>query len=477
MAKYRLLIVDDEPRMTQVLGLLAQRWGYEVKTAGNAEEALKTLEDFAAEILVTDLKMPGMGGDELLKHVREKNQDLMVIMMTAHATVKSAVEAMKLGAFDYIMKPFDNDELRITLERATEYVQLKTDNEFLRRELGSRYDLDNIIGESPQINQIKDLVERVAPTKATVLITGESGTGKELVARAIHFRSTRAKGAYIRVNCAALAETLLESELFGHEKGAFTGAIKTHRGRFEEADGGTIFLDEIGETENSFQVKLLRVLQEGTLSRVGSSQNIKVDVRVVAATNRNLKAEVEAGRFREDLFFRLNVLPIHLPPLRERREDIPAIATHFIRKAAEENGLPPKTLSQDAIVALQGADWRGNVRELENCIERSIILTRGSSVTAEDLWLPSGEAPLGDRKAGPKPVLAAAATSGNDSGLNIPNELMDQTLPDFLDEMSKIRVLHALEQTQWRKQEAAEMLGIDRATLYRQIKKFGIGQD
>lgn len=456
--------------MTQVLGMLAGRWGYESRMASGGPEALKILQDFPAEIVVTDLKMPDMDGTQLLAEIRSRHPETTVIMMTAYATVKSAVEAMRSGAFDYIMKPFENDELRLTLERAAEYSRLKLDNAYMRRELGVRYRVDNIIGESSQIKSMLELVERVAPTRATVLITGESGTGKELVAKAIHFRSTRATEPFVRVNCAALAETPLESELFGHEKGAFTGAIRTHRGKFEEADGGTIFLDEIGETSNNFQTKLLRVLQEGVITRVGSNTPIKVDARVVTATNRDLAARVREGHFREDLYFRLNVVPIHLPSLRERANDIPLLADHFVKAAAEENNLPIKTLSEDAMEALKACEWRGNVRELENTIERAVILSRDPVITAEDLWLPGQTRPLAETVNGGNGAVQAGE-------LSLPRELMNQPLGNFLDEMAKVRVLHALDSTEWRKQEAADLLGIDRATLYRQMKKFRIQND
>jgi len=462
MARPRLLIVDDEPRMTQVLGMLAARWGYEHRTASDGVEALKVLEAFPAEVVVTDVKMPLMEGAELLGHIRSRLPETAVIVMTAYATVKSAVEAMRNGAYDYIMKPFDNEELRLTIERAAEYRRLKQDNAFMRRELGARYTVERIIGDSPQMAEVQSMIERVAPTRATVLVTGESGTGKELVAKAIHFRSTRATGPYVRVNCAALAETLLESELFGHEKGAFTGAIKMHRGKFEEADGGTIFLDEIGETSNNFQTKLLRVLQEGVITRVGSNQQVSVDVRVVAATNRDLRQEVKANHFREDLFFRLNVVPIDLPPLRERQGDIKLLAQHFAKQLSEENNLPVRNLTADALDLLACQEWPGNVRELENTIERAVILSREASITPEDLWLPGAT-----KSATHDPGRAVDA-----NGLAIPSDIMDKPLASFLDEMTKVRILAALDSCGWRKQEAAEKLGIDRATLYRQIKRF-----
>ncbi len=470
MPRYRLLIVDDEPRMTQVLGILGERWGYEVRTASDADHALRELHDFPAEIVLTDLKMPGMSGDELLNQIRSRHPETPVVMMTAYATVKSAVDAMRNGAFDYIMKPFENEELRLTLERAAEYARLKQDNAYMRRELGLRYRMDNIIGESEGIHNVLRMIERVAPTRATVLVTGESGTGKELVAKAIHFRSARATGPYVRVNCAALVETLLESELFGHEKGAFTGATRTHRGKFEEADGGTIFLDEIAETSNNFQAKLLRVLQEGVITRVGGNANIRVDVRIVTATNRDLEEYVQQGKFREDLFFRLNVVPVHIPSLKERPSDIPLLAEHFLKAAIEEHDLPPKRLSEDAIELLKSHTWPGNVRELENTIERAMILSPEQVITAADLWLPGEQNSTGS--SGHQRRLAEGQASPRE--VHIPVTILDKPLGGFLDEMAKIRVLHALDRTEWRKQEAADLLGIDRATLYRQMKKFGI---
>ncbi|MEQ8820116.1 MAG: sigma-54 dependent transcriptional regulator [Sumerlaeia bacterium] len=336
--RYRLLIVDDEPQMGRILSLVASRWGYDVQTASNGHDALAKLEEFPADVVLSDLKMPGMEGDQLLREVKSRQPDLPFVLMTAHATVKSAVEAMKSGAFDYIMKPFDNDEVKVILERALEHRQLVAENKRLRAEADVRFDSGNLIGESAAMHQVLGMIERVAPTKATVLISGESGVGKELVARAIHQHSDRRDRPFVALNCAALTETLLESELFGHEKGSFTGATRTRRGKFEEADGGTIFLDEIGETNNAFQTKLLRVLQEGTFERVGGNETNRVDVRVLAATNRDLQQRVREGEFREDLYYRLQVVPIHIPPLRERREDVEALATHFAGRHRSPQG-------------------------------------------------------------------------------------------------------------------------------------------
>ena len=459
--RYRLLIVDDEPRIGQVLSLLAKRWGYEVQTASNGNEAIKILEDFRAEVVLSDLKMPGMDGEQLLREIKKQYPQTIVIMMTAHATVKSAVEAMKAGAYDYIMKPFDNDELRVIIERAVEHRTLINENKSLRAELGVRFQPSSIIGDSEPMKRVLDMIDRVGPTKATALITGESGVGKELVARAIHQRSDRADRPFVALNCAALTETLLESELFGHEKGAFTGATSAHRGKFEDADGGTIFLDEIGETNNNFQTKLLRVLQEGVIVRVGGNDPISVDVRVIAATNKDLAKQVEAKEFRQDLFYRLQVVPIEIPPLRERPDDIPPLALHFVKQACQDNGLPRRELSDSAVDALKSAEWRGNVRELENTIERAVILTRGDVIEADDLWLPPGD----DTPSRREKIDEA-----------IPHDMGTLPLSDFIDEMTKNHVLRALDRTSWKKQEAADQLGIDRATLYRMIKRFGIEQ-
>jgi len=454
---YRLLIVDDEPRICEIISMLAKRWGYVPSTASNGKEALEKFDELQPQIVLSDLKMPEMNGDELLVEIKKRSSLTEVVMMTAHATVKSAVEAMKSGAFDYIMKPFDNDELQVILNRAAEHRRMKVENSSMRAELTIKFNPDNIIGQSPAMESVHDMIHRVGPTKATVLILGESGVGKELVARAIHNNSQVADKPFIPLNCAALTETLLESELFGHEKGAFTGASRMHTGKFEDADGGTIFLDEIGETTMGFQTKLLRVLQEGTFSRVGGNDSIKVDVRVIAATNKNLEKMVEEGSFREDLYYRLKVVPLEIPPLRKRKEDIELLATHFVKKACQDNGLNNRSLTTEAIDALKNEDWRGNVRELENTIERAVILTRGNEIGVDDLWLPpSNEKPY---------------------SLEIDSELTEMPLTEFVDEMTKQHVIRALDKKSWKKQDAAEFLQIDRATLYRMIKRFGIEQD
>lgn len=452
--KGHILIVDDEPRMRQVLSLLLQKWGYRVETAPSGKEALGTLGETHCDVMLTDLKMPGMEGDELLRLVKKEYPTLPVIIMTAFGTVKSAVEAMKAGAYDYILKPFDNEELRLTLERAIQYHRLLEANASMRSELVNRYHPDNIIGGGKAIREVLDLVERVARSRATVLIQGESGTGKELIARAIHYHSARASGPFVAINCAALTESLLESELFGHVRGAFTGAERAHRGKFAEADEGTLFLDEIGETSNAFQSKLLRVLQEGEIIPVGGNEPVRVDVRVLAATNRDLERLVREGKFREDLFYRLRVVPITIPPLRQRREDIPELARFFAVRTAQENGITYKPLTDEAIELLKQAEWKGNVRELENTIERAVILSRGDKIGPEDIWLPLDRA--------------------DDTPKLIDASLANLPLNEFIDEVTRRHILRALERKGWRRIEAAEELGIDRATLYRMIKRYGL---
>ena len=382
----RILVVDDEARMAQVVAAALRRAGHECETCASAEAALAALDERAVDVVVTDWKMPGMDGVELLRRVHARRPGLPVILLTAHGTVPSAVAAMREGAFDYVTKPFDNDELRAIVARALELTRLERENRWLRQEVEGRYAGDQVIAESTRSRELLALVRRVAPSRATVLIQGESGTGKELVARLLHYWSERVGRPFIAVNCKAFAEGVLESELFGHEKGAFTGASAARAGCFERASGGTLFLDEIGEIGGDFQAKLLRVLQDGEVLRVGGAEQRTVDVRVVAATNRVLRDEVAAGRFREDLYFRLNVIPIQLAPLRERREDILPLARHFLRRHAADAGRP-LAFTADAEAALLAHAWRGNVRELENAIERGVVLARGDAITPEDLLL------------------------------------------------------------------------------------------
>ncbi|MCU0588568.1 MAG: sigma-54 dependent transcriptional regulator [Syntrophobacteraceae bacterium] len=379
-----LLIIDDEKNYLLVLEDLLAEEGYEVITAESAEQGLEIVRSSDLDVVITDMKMPGMDGMTLLEHCHAEKPDLPLIMMTAFGSVEKAVEAMRKGAFDYILKPFKNQELKLTIRKAADHHQLLRRNRYLTQTLEGRYQFSNIIGKSVQMLRIFELIEKVAPAKATVLVTGESGTGKELIARAIHFNSARKDQPFISVNCGALPENLLESELFGHERGSFTGAVSQRKGRFELAHGGTLFLDEISEMSTPLQVKLLRVLQEMEFERVGGAHTLKVDVRVVAASNRILRAEVDQGRFRSDLFYRLNVVHVHVPPLRERVDDIPLLVNHFLTKCAQDRAQPMR-IDPEAMRCLIEYGWPGNVRELENVIERSVILSDGEVILLKDL--------------------------------------------------------------------------------------------
>jgi two-component system NtrC family response regulator len=354
-----ILIVDDEKNYLLVLQALLEDAGYEVITCDNASEALEVITSHDLDLVITDMRMPGVDGMEFLVQLRGLQPEIPVIMMTAYATVEKAVEAMKRGAFDYITKPFKNEELILTIRKALEMHRLKQQNRLLSQELQERFKFGNIVGKSKVMRQVYEIIEKVAQTRASVLITGESGTGKELIARAIHFNSPRSDKPFVSVNCSALPETLLESELFGHERGAFTGAVTRRKGRFELAHNGTLFLDEVGDMSPALQVKLLRVLQEMRFERVGGTATLQVDARLVAASNRDLKREVELGRFREDLYYRLKVVHINIPPLRERRDDIPLLVHHFLRKVAKANGLPVKNVSHEAVKYLYQYEWLG----------------------------------------------------------------------------------------------------------------------
>ncbi|HYC53981.1 MAG TPA: sigma-54 dependent transcriptional regulator [Candidatus Binatia bacterium] len=446
--KPRVLIVDDEERMAGVAAMALARAGYACETCSSAENALESLDASLADVVVTDWKMPGMDGLELLRRIRARHPGLPVVMITAHGSVPSAVQAMREGAFDYVTKPFDNDELRAVVARAIEMTRLERENRYLRQEIAGAYSPDAIVAESPRSQELLDLVRRVAPSRSTVLVQGESGTGKELVARLLHYWSERVGKPFVAVNCKAFAEGVLESELFGHEKGAFTGAMTARAGCFERASGGTLFLDEIGEIGESFQAKLLRVLQDAEVLPVGGSKPRQVDVRLVAATNRVLREEVAAGRFREDLYFRLNVIPVSLAPLRERREDILPLARHFLARQAGEAGRQ-LVFSEEAEAALLGHTWPGNVRELENAIERAVVLARTERIWSEDLLLEQPKAA--------SPLLAAGGT-----------------LQESLDDAAADRIRAALAEADGQRAEAARILGVERTTLYRMMKRLGI---
>ncbi len=449
-----ILVVDDEANYLTVMEALLGEAGYETLTAASGADALKVAAQADLDLVLTDMKMPQMSGIELLSELKRLDPDLPVIIMTAYGTVEKAVEAMKKGAFDYILKPFKNEEILVTIAKALEHRHLLRQNRLLGQELGKRYGPANIVGHSKAMQEILALVHRVAPTRATVLISGESGTGKELIARAIHALSPRAAKPFISVNVAALTETLLESELFGHEKGAFTHAVAMRKGRFELADGGTLFLDEVAEMTPALQVKLLRVLQEMEFERVGGTRTIKVDVRVVAATNKDLKEEVDAGRFREDLFYRLNVVHLKIPPLRQRPEDIPPLAHHFLRKYAEENARGEVHLAPEALSVLNRYPWPGNVRELENVMERAVILCNGRLITPQDL---------------PAELAGTRPDPSLDLG-QLP--LFHLPLPEALERLEEQMIRRALAQAGNVQVRAAELLGITKSLLQYKLKKY-----
>ena len=448
--KANVLIVDDEERMRGILEIALFNWGYNVFTACDGGKALEIVESENIDLILTDLNMPKVTGEELLRAIKKDYPSIPVIIMSAYGTVKSAVNALKSGAFDYILKPFDNDEIKIVLEKALSYSKLESENAYLKNEVQLKYNFENIIGTSSKMLNIFEIIKKVAPKNATVLITGENGTGKELVAKAIHFNSQRKDKPFISVNCASLNENLLESELFGHEKGSFTGAIRSKRGKFEDADLGTLFLDEISETSINFQSKLLRVLQEKEFYKVGGNQTVKVDVRVLAATNKNLHERVEQGLFREDLLYRLNVIPILLPPLRERTEDIKTLAMHFVNLASIENEEGAKTISDEAVAYLESLDWKGNVRELKNTVERAYILSTNKHLDKEDFLF------IGDDRPCKK----------------IDDESL--SLKCHIDRETKKHIETMLKKAYGKKSAAANMLDIDRTTLFRLMKKYDI---
>jgi two-component system response regulator AtoC len=385
MIPKRILIVDDEENFRHMLSVILKKENYEVESASNGEEGLKKVALSPFDQILCDIRMPQMDGMEFLKEVQKMGAEAAIIMMSAYGTIDTAIEAMKLGAYDYISKPFKPDEIILTLKKAEERERLRRENELLRKQVQKEYSFKNIVSKNEKMLNIFEVIKKVAPYKSTILITGESGTGKELIARALHYNSDRSQLPFIPINCGAIPENLLESELFGHVKGAFTDAVRTKKGLFEEADGGTLFLDEIGELPPPLQVKLLRVLQDGEIRKVGESKSIQIDVRIVTATVKDLLKEVNESRFREDLFYRLNVLPIHIPPLRERKEDIPLLVQHFINKYSQSMNKKVTGITPQALDTLLNYKWYGNVRELENTIERAIVLTDKEMIELENL--------------------------------------------------------------------------------------------
>ena len=453
--KAKILVVDDEPSQRKMLKANLSLDGYEVLEAEDGSNAIARVSDEFFDLILMDNRMTHVDGIEALKQIKQISPGIPVIIITAYASVETAVQALQSGAHDYLTKPLDIDELRIKVQQTLEFWRLKEENILQKRRIENLFDESSIIGRSQKMKEVLERVAQVAPSEATVLILGESGTGKELIANALHQGSARTDRRFIKVNCAALPETLLESELFGHEKGAFTGAIARRPGRFELADGGTIFLDEIGEMTLATQSKLLRVVQEREFEPVGSTKTVKVDIRIITATNRNLEEEVKTGRFREDLFYRLNVVPIPLPPLRERKEDIPLLVEHFLKVYNEKNGRNLQGFHPRALDALMRYAWPGNIRELENVVERSVILSR-------DDYVPFSELPLPIRE----------ATGDSDV-----KEIREGLRPGMtIREMEKELIVKTLEDNDGNRTRTARVLGITRRTLQHKLKEFGIDQ-
>ncbi len=453
----QILLIDDESHNRDALSLLLGNAGYRLETAASGEEALQILEKQPFEVVITDLFLPGVSGIDILKSVKEHSPYTNVILITGNASAESAVEAMKEGAFDYITKPFNFEKLKIQVAKAVEKSRLVAENLYLRQQLRGKYKFDQMIGNSLAMQQVFARMERVVNTDSTILILGESGTGKELVAKAIHFNGSRKDKPFVAINCGAIPAELLESELFGHVRGAFTGAVADKPGKFEIANYGTIFLDEIGTMPMHLQMKLLRVLQEQELERVGASRKIKLNVRVISATNADIEEEVQRGQFREDLYYRLNVIPIVLPPLRERREDIPLLARHFLQKSCRELNRPLMSLSPDAMQALENYAWPGNVREMENVIERSVTLTDGDSIQRQDL---------------PPNVAGALPADGDPAPPRVGEEGVD--MPAVIARIEGGMISEAMDLAGGVKARAAVLLGINRTTLVEKIKRLGL---
>lgn len=462
MALSRILVVDDEESIREFFQIMLKREGFEVLTASNGKEGFEAFKKTPVDVIISDIQMPEMSGMELLQKVKEADPEMVMIMITAFGSTDTAVEAMKLGAYDYIQKPFKIDEVKIILKQALEKRSLKLENVQLKRELGTKYAFDNIIGSAPPMLRIYEMVKRVANTKSSVLITGESGTGKELIARAIHYNGPLKDKPFVTVNCGAIPENLMESEMFGHKKGSFTGAIADKKGLFEVANSGTIFLDELGELPLSMQVKLLRVIQEGTFKRVGGTEDISVDVRVISATNKNLEQEVKAGRFREDLFYRMNVIQIHCPPLRERKEDIVMLSNHFLEKFSTALGITVKKISNEAMEILRRYHFPGNVRELENIVERTVALEPGALILPES-W---PRHLLDVQEQGPTGTVDANKIQITSEGIDL-----EKLTADF----ERTLLVKALQQTGGIKKKAAKLLKISFRSMRYRVDKYSLG--
>ncbi|MDX2183514.1 MAG: sigma-54 dependent transcriptional regulator [Gemmatimonadaceae bacterium] len=449
-----ILVIDDEPGIRAALGQLLEYEGYAVRIAADARAGLAAYEASRADLVFLDVKLPGMDGIAALDALRAKDPTAVVVMISGHATLQTAVTATQKGAYDVLEKPLDTDRVLVLLRNALEKVALAEENAALR---GAQAGRGTIVGESYAIRALREQIAKVAATPARVLITGENGTGKELVARAVHRDSPRARGPFVEVNCAAIPAELIESELFGHVKGSFTGAIADRAGKFEQADGGTLFLDEIGDMASAAQAKVLRALQEGEITRIGGTQSIRVDVRVLAATNKRLEDEIAEGRFREDLFYRLNVVPLHVPPLRERRDDVPRLVEHFVRDLSTRDGMAARRFDDGALDALSRLDWPGNVRELRNTVERLLIFATGASVTAADVERLTGR--------------RVADGSGIGALLELP------TFEAFKEESERVYLQAKLRQFDWNVAETARALDMPRSNLYKKIEKHGLVRD
>jgi two-component system, NtrC family, nitrogen regulation response regulator NtrX len=449
----RLFIIDDESSIRNALKQVFEYEGHEVETAGDGGDALERFVGVDPDLTFLDVKMPGMDGLEVLEEIRKLDPLAAVIMISGHGTIDTAVDATRSGAFDFLEKPLDTERLLVTLRNALEVRGLSESVRALRSEVESRHE---IVGSSSAVRSVLERVERVSPTDARVLVTGENGTGKELVARAIHRLSSRRPERFVEVNCAAIPSELIESELFGHMKGSFTGAVSDRAGKFEQADGGTLFLDEVGDMSLSAQAKVLRALQEGVITRVGGSKSIRVDVRVIAATNKDLETEIEAGSFREDLFYRLNVVPIEVPPLRSRRDDIRMLVAHFTEQTARDGRVPQKTFDEEALLRLQAMEWPGNIRELRNTVERLLILSPNATVRAAD-------------------VSMLVTGTRSDGGLG--GELLAaQSFSDFKDRAEEVFIRHKLQENDWNVSEAARRMDMPRSNLYKKIEKYGLNR-
>jgi len=457
----RILVVDDELIVCESCQRILEEEGLEVEVALSGGEALEKMKVSPFDIVITDLKMPGIDGMELLKTLRREYPDTIVIMITGFSTVETAVEAMKLGAFDYIPKPFTPDEVSIVVKKAIEQKNLLLENIYLRQELREKYGFHNIVGKSKKMQEIYRIIVKVAPTDSTVLINGQSGTGKELIARAIHFNSSRRDKQFVTVDCAVLAENLLESELFGHIRGSFTGAVTTKPGLFEVANGGTVFLDEIGNISLSIQAKLLRVLQEREFTPVGGTKAKKVDIRLIAATNKDLEKMIKEGTFREDLYYRLNIVPIYLPPLRERPDDIPLLAVHFLKRYSEEIGKTIKGFTPEAMERLMKYPWPGNVRELENVIQRTVVMLDEEMVKVEHLILPGQPE---------KPTTESPIPMTSEELKEIKKQLREKAV----EEIEKAFVINALNRNEWNVTRAAEEVGMLRPNFQALMRKYGL---